>query len=570
MLVAACTAWGAASAAAQTILPQAVVQARRACDGDTISAINIRSHPPPFAGAVGRLQKDVYAGLGIAFEPTRPQVIASYMRLKSGTVCSEIERSESERLLRAQPFIASATIRAVREGPGRSRLEVDVVDEPRLLGALGTRHGSLSLLTIGNENYAGRGVTVVGTVRRGFAYRDGAGIQVVKYGMFGRPDFLAVEAQQLPVIGERLSVELAEPFLTDLQVRAFHARTALRSGYGDLVAPSGELDAIYTRRTSFDAGGVARIGGASGGGLVGLLGAALLGESVRSGRDVVYLADTGLVVRAHDPFAAAYPGFTATYLAGIAGIRAIRFATVRGFDALAAEQDVGVGVQVDGLVGPSLVNRGIARDMLASAHLYAGRGDSASYAFVRAMAEAHLGAMGRTEGVVASARVAWYRKPSADRTRIVSLDGSLLRRSVVPMQLTLRDHDGGVPGYGNSAYAGGGRLVAQVEERRVIRPTPNADVAVAAFASAGALWAGDVPYGRCTGLRGAVGVSLLGAYPTGDQRTFRVDVAVPFTPERGRRIEFRVSITDRTRLLWSEPRDVANARSGAVPVSLLR
>jgi hypothetical protein len=65
-------------------------------------------------------------------------------------------------------------------------------------------------------------------------------------------------------------------------------------------------------------------------------------------------------------------------------------------------------------------------------------------------------------------------------------------------------------------------------------------------------------------------MSLLGAYPSGDQRTFRLDVAVPFTPERGRHIEFRVSLSDRTRLLWSEPRDVANARTGAIPITLLR
>lgn len=569
-VVAAGATGSAAPAAAQTILPQAVVQARRACDGDTITAITIRSHQPPFAGTLGRLQKGVYAQLKLAFQPTRPQVIASYMRLKSGTVCSEIERSESERLLRAQPFIASATIRAVREAPGRSRLDVDVVDEPRLLGGVGTRHGNVSLLALGNENYDGRGVTVVGTVRRGFAYRDGVGVRVVKYGMFGRPDFFAVEAQQLPVSGERLAVELAEPFLTDLQVRAFHARAALASGYASLIAPSGEQDAIFARRASFDAGGVARIGASSGGGPVGLLGAALLGESVRSGGELVFLADTGLVVRARDPFASAYPGFTGTYLAGIAGIRAIRFATVRGFDALTAEQDVGVGVQVDGLLGPSLVNRGLERDLLASAHVYAGRGDSASYMYARGIAEAHIGPMGRTAGVVASARFAWYARPTADETRIVTLDGSVLHRSVVPLQLTLRDYEGGVPGYGNSAYAGGTRLVARAEERRIIRLTPNADVAVAAFATAGALWAGDVPYGRRTGFRGAVGVSLLGAYPLGDQRTFRLDVAVPFSPERGRRIEFRVSVNDRTRLLWREPGDVANARTGAIPISLLR
>jgi hypothetical protein len=50
-----------------------------------------------------------------------------------------------------------------------------------------------------------------------------------------------------------------------------------------------------------------------------------------------------------------------------------------------------------------------------------------------------------------------------------------------------------------------------------------------------------------------------------------VDLAVPINPERGgARVELRFGSTDRTRLLWLEPNDVARARTGAVPVSLMK
>jgi hypothetical protein len=572
-MAAICLGCAVAPASAQTILTRALVQARRLCDGDTITAVDIRTHPPSYTGVVAATQRITSRWLALPHVPTRPAVIAAYMRLSSGTICTEIDRSESERLLRAQPFIASATIQAIRESAGHVRLQVDVVDELRLIGGATTRRGSISSLLLGTENFSGRGVSFVANVRRGFEYRDGFGVHAIKYGMFGRPDFLAVRAERRPVIGERLSLELAEPFLTDLQRRAFHLSTSLLSGYTALLRPTGEAVSLFARRTAYDVGWVTRVGRTGGRGPVGLVGAVLLGEDVRTGRDLVIVSDTGLITQPANPFGAAYPAFTTTRLAAVGGLRALRFITAHGFDALTAEQDMGVGVQVDLLAGPSLQASARAADLFIAGDFYAGFGDTASFFVVRALAEARRDRMTQQwNGVVASGRLAWYGKPSSERTHKVNIELSEVRQLAFPMQLTFRDPDGGLPGFGNSPSAGGQRLIAHVEERHLLGTFgTRADVAVGIFATAGKLWAGDVPYGRTTPVRAAAGVTLLGAYPAGGKRTYRVDLAVPINPERGgARVELRFGSTDRTRLLWLEPNDVARARTGAVPVSLMK
>ena len=521
---------------------------------------------------VGGARQAASTLLGAPYVPTRSSVIASYLRVAAGRVCTELDRRESERLLRAQPFIASAAIYVITESPGRVLLVVDVVDEPRTIAALGFRRGTVSAATLGSENLSGRGLALVASARRGFAYRDGFGVGFVKFGMFGRPDFLAAQAERRAVDGERLSVEVAEPFITELQRRALQASASLESGYTGLVRPAGEQVSLFVRRTFYDVGWVTRVG-RSGRRAVGLIGAAVLGEDVRTGKSLVILSDTGFVAGPSNPFAASYPAFATTRVAAITGLRALRYVTVRGFDALTAEQDMGIGVQFDVLAGPSVMSSGHRRDLFVAGDLYAGVGDARSFLVARALAEARSDRSSqRWDGVVASGRLAWYGKPASTRTQMASVELSAMRELAFPMQLTFRDADGGLPGFGNATFAGGRRVVVRAEERWLVRPFgARADAAVGVFATGGKLWAGDVPYGRTTAVHASAGVSLLGTYPAGGKRTYRVDLAIPFNPERGGfRPELRVSSTDRTRLLWLEPKDVARARTGAVPVSLMK
>jgi hypothetical protein len=259
-------------------------------------------------------------------------------------------------------------------------------------------------------------------------------------------------------------------------------------------------------------------------------------------------------------------------MAAIGALRALRFRTVRGFDALSGTQDLGTGLQIAALGGPSLHSDDGRRDVFLSGSLFWGVGGSRS--FVRMLLVAEGRRFRDTQAwqdVVANGRLTWYVRPGEFRTRTLTVEYSAIRHLAFPLQLTFRDHEGGLHGHADARLAGGTRAIARLEDRWVFRPfgPTAADVATAWFAEAGALWPGDVPYGRSSGLRGAVGVSLLGAYPAGGKRTYRVDLAVPVSSSAGAKWELRLTSADRTRVLWQEPGDVARARAGAVPANLL-
>ena len=545
---------------------------RTSCEGDTVTVIDIRAHPPSVNGVAAEAWDATTQAAGLHHTATRPAVIAAYLRVAEGRVCTDRDVAESERLLRAQPFIASAAIRVERAATKHVRLQVDVVDELPLIVGGSVSGSTLTSLLLGTQNFDGRGLSAEVRLQRGKGYRPGYGARFVKYGFFGRPDFVAVAAERAP-LGESASVEFAEPFLTDLQHRAAHAELSEVSDYYGVVQPVGDDIALFTRRTAYDLGLVTRIARRSGRGAVGLVGAALVGEDVRTGTRSVIVSDTGFVDVPGSDLGARYAARAAVRVAAIGGLRILRFITVQGFDAISARQDVGVGVQFDLLTGPSLWTSRGASDLFVAGDLYAGAGDAQNFVSFRGLFEASGNRdTKRWDRVVASSRFSWYGRPSDRRTEIASLEMTALGRLNFPVQLTFRDADGGLRGFGAARYAGGQRLVARVEERRFFPGiTRRADFAAALFADAGQLWAGDVPFGASTSVHASLGVSLLSAFPAGGKRTYRVDVGFPLNPERGgARWEVRFSSTDRTRLLWLEPDDVSRARTGAVPANLMK
>ena len=142
--------------------------------------------------------------------------------------------------------------------------------------------------------------------------------------------------------------------------------------------------------------------------------------------------------------------------------------------------------------------------------------------------------------------------------------------SRLPLQLSFDDGAGGLMGYHNSALAGDRRNVTRAEMRvsgqSLLR---GADVGLATFAEVGTLWAGDAPYG-VNATRANAGISLLGAYPSRSKRMYRVDLAIPFTRTGAGRgaVEVRFSSADKTQGFWTEPPDVARARTGTEPSRL--
>jgi hypothetical protein len=540
------------------------------CEGDTISRIDIRPHPPSPNGAAAEVWDAASGAVGMSHAVTRPELIFAYLKVDVGTICHDIDRSESERLLRAQPFIASASVRIIRDGPKRVRLRVDVVDEAPVVLSGTLRRGTIGSLSAGTINLDGRGLRLVGSYERGFDYRNGFGVRAVQYGAFGRPDFVAFTAQRDPR-GDVLSLEVVEPFLTDLQTRAAHIGIRESSDYFGAVRPVGDDIALRVQRVGYDAALVWRV--SMRGRAVAVLGGAVSGELVSTASDPVIVSDTGFLRLTPAAFDRTFASFSATRAGLIGGIRSVRFLTVRGFDALSAEQDVAIGTQIGGMVGPSVLASFKAGDVFASGDWYAGVGNARSFLAARIVAEARGNHQAnRWEGVVSSGRLAWYVRPTAPELRTISLEYSGVQRLPFPAQLTFQDPSGGVRGYPDATWAGGLRTVLRLDDRhRLNWFSRRGDLAWSSFADVGKLWAGDVPFGRTSAVKGSVGVSLLGAYPAGGKRTYRLDLAVPLSWEKGRsHFELRFSSNDRTSMLWTEPRDVAAVRSMSVPSSIVK
>ena len=547
---------------------EAQAQSRFECGGEFITAINFRRHRPATEHPAQEALEAASEAAGLTRSRTNVDVLRSYMRLKVGGQCTEADRRESERLLRAQKFVASATVTARRVAPGRVLIRVDIVDEwPYVLGGTvqGLRPTSVRL---GSVNLKGRGTTAITSFENGRNYRTGYGLQLEQYGLVGRPAFMALTLERRP-IGGTIALEASEPFITDRQRNAFHVSLIEETRYVTLARPNGDDAAVRTERAAYDITWITRVGSFGREGMVGLVGAGFMREQSRPGEESVIVSDTGIVSTRDNELTGRYQTYTAERLGLIIGLRALDYLTVTRFSALRAAQDVGRGVQGSLFIAPA-VFAGNRMDVLFTGDFYGGVGNEASFVSFRAAGEARGQAVrGPWLGTVISAHVDWHRLPSLRRTRITSLSGAAVGRPVVPSQLTFRDFDGGLIGFPAGREAGGRRIVLRHEER-MLTPwlSSRADIAVAAFADVGRIWQGDVPYAATSPIRSSVGISLLGAVRSG-KRTYRIDLALPVNPGLGdTRFAIRLGSADRTGRRWMEASDVSRTRAGAGPASL--
>lgn len=541
------------------------------CAGEIITRIDVHRYRPSSQSATERAIAATSEAVGLEQAPTAASVILAYVRLEPGQPCLEAERRDSERLLRAQKFIASAVITAVPDGANAVRIRVDVVDELPWVAGARFGDGGVRAVSLGTLNLMGRGVTLVGSAERGGAYRPGVGVQLAKHGLFDRPAVVTLGAARHP-LGARVEAGVAAPFLVDAQRYGMRAGVSQETEYTELVRPAGPDAAARTDRTAYDVAWVRRLGSTRRPrfALAGLL---LMGVDVHTDEAVVVVSDSGLVSQPDGTLAGRYPDFGVGRIGVIGGVRALRFITVRRFDALRSSQDVATGFHLNVVVAPNVGAAADGRRVLTATELYAGKGDPTSFVAIRARAEAERAPVGSGwRGVVGSARLSWHRIPSERRTRLISLTGTVLQRLAFPAQLTFRDAEDGLLAFPDSRGAGGRRLVWRAEERVLTSwLRPRADLAIAGFVDAGRLWAGDAPYGATTPVRGSAGFSLIGAYPSGGKRMYRVDFAVPLNPEPGgSRFAVRFSVADRTGQFWREPRDAARARIGQAPTDLSR
>ncbi len=544
---------------------QVAARAVASCDGRIVSAIEFTPHDPSFL-VVPRGGRALARSVGVLHTTTTANTVASFLLLEAGQPCTERRRAESERILRLQPFLAEATVRAIPDGAGGVRIEVETTDEiPTVLGM--RLHGaSPSAFRFGNGNIGGQGLYLAANVERGFAYRTGAGVHARARQVLGRPYTAALTVERAP-LGSTFSLALGHPFFTALQRTAWHVGYGAVSRYVSFDRPEGDPLSLAVRRRLWDVGAVRRVGPSR---RSAFLGALLTGEDVTPAARPVVISDSGLVADTSTALGGPIAAYRNLRLNAVVGVRALSFVPVRGFDALAAVQDVATGVQIGTLVGWGMPRFGSTGDNLfASIDLYAGVGSATSFAALRVEGEAREDRRtNRWDSMLGSGRLAWYVKPADVHTVIGSLEFGGGRQQRIPFQLRLGDAQGGVRGYADSRAAGAMRGVVRVEERWAFATLGRrAALGLATFADAGQVWAGDAPFGVDSPTRIGLGVSLLAAVPPRSQRLWRLDFALPVSPDPHARWEVRLSGVW-TRTFWREPDDVARGRAGAAPSTI--
>lgn len=527
------------------------------CNGEIVSAVTVdRQEPVMVERSAGWARP--FLRFALAGAPTRETAVAPFLLVRSGRPCTEELLAESERVLRAQPYLADARARVVPDTAGTVRVEVATVDDIRTIVGFGAKGASPTRLKLGSGNVAGYGMAADAEWRQGFAFRDGWGARFADYHVFGRPYLFEGELERAP-LGEVASASFARPLYAQSQRVAWSATIAQVGRYQTFVRGEDEdalsLD-VDRRRWQMNA--VYRIGGGS----LGLFaGAQLAGDRTTPADRGVIITDTGFVADADTLLRNRYDVTRRTLVATILGARALSFFKAQGFDALEGAQDVANGVQVSTTFGRGM--RSGPDGWFLGSEVYAGAGTPRSFVGLQANVETER-VEGQWNDMVAAGRLAWYSRPSARRTRVASFEYSGAWRSSVPFQLRLGTSHVGVRGYDDSRTAGGRRAVMRLEER-VIFPgfAKYLGFGGAGFLDVGKMWAGDVPFGETVNPRVGTGVGLIFAVPRSSRRNLRVDVATPLISDAGAKWGVNVTVTSGRPRFWRDPSDLARTRSAA-------
>jgi hypothetical protein len=555
------------------------------CKGQLIQRIDIATKPP-FEVKGSGLQRRITRQLTAVHSTTDTAVVSRFLALHTGMACDELRRLESERILRAQPYLADATITPFVDRAGTFFLSVVTTDETSLVVGGGGSGGNpyLKSFKLGDENLKGQAISIVGQWRYSQHFRDNFSAQITDYQFLGKPYQLALEGQRNELGGD-WGFNLSHPFLSDLQKISWRTTAGSREEYrffrrdpvGAGAPQAGEIGlgpvlgapAVGLSRSYADLGGVVRVGPP--GGRLALVGGSISYEDempqsfptmVGPGttqRDTIALL-TGLYAR-----------HKSTRLNALAGIRDVRYMEVRGFDALDGTQDVRKGIEIATLLGRGFETLGsTVPDMFASADVYAGTGSKRLFAGFEGTLEGRRDdETKRWDGILGSSRFATYFKPVSGQTFLTSLEFSGGWRQRIPFQLLLADKTGGPRGYEKSTLGGGERLVLRLEDRFFLGHFKSlASLGIAPFTDFGKVYAGDSPFGVTSGINSSVGISLLASVPPKSQRMWRLDLAYPLKHEHGARLMLTLFNRDFTSVFWREPSDVRRNRERSVPTSI--
>ncbi|MBI3791283.1 MAG: hypothetical protein HY275_10445 [Gemmatimonadetes bacterium] len=536
-----------------------------ACVGQPIRRIVMRGGYPISSGelerlpAVNRIQQRIHT-------PTRPEVVRAFVLLREGEPCDERRRAESERLLRAQPYIAQARVQPMDAGDGGVVLDVSVVDEFAWGARLDLRSSSsyVRRFSLGNTNIAGSGVTLAGGFGAGGAYRDEYNVRASSFVFDGQPFFVNANASRRTMGGE-WGIEAGVPFLTDFQRVAWRVGIGQTDAYLPFARPDTDAVSLGLRRLNAEVGVVTRFGTP---GSLFLVGMGLSRELAEPSTQPMLLRGAGPLPDTTSTILNRYRTLDARRLDFLLGVRRLRFTRTSGFEVLEGTEDVGLGFQSGLVLSRGLTELGATeRDVLLSGDAYYGRGDAFHFFRIDARGQARRSDVTSVwDAVLWDVAATAYWRVGLTRTLVVSGIWTGGYRSLVPLQLTMGDEIGGVRGFRDSRQAGGDRLVLRVEDRWYLgRLFSLASAGFAPFMDIGVIGARDAPFGADSRPAMSVGMSLLGAAPPASRRLWRLDVTYRLTGDgRAPLWTIGTSSRDGSRFAFQEPQDLERSRARAV------
>ena len=532
------------------------------CAGETVSDIRITTNEP-YQGSGNRWYEAPLRWANALHETTRPSVVSRFLLLRVGEPCTEHLRAESERILRVQPYLAEATVRAQDDGAGGVIIYVETEDELTPVIDVRTSGDSpyIAGLELGDGNFLGSGTYLAGAWREGLE-RDTFEGRLVDYQFLGRPIILDLLAARRDIGFHTVAFEVGRPFLTDLQRSAWRVHFGDRNEVFDFFRGEDEPVQLGLKRKYFDVGGIVRIG---------VLGrTSLFGVSISKETALSAFPPTREPTINYDVLLGRFQRRENARINALWGVRSVSYRRVERFEGLNASQDIPYGFQLGLLLGRSLSMFGASDDdFLVAGDLYAATGGDRTFGTLHARVEGRQNFdLNEWDGILASSSLTVYHRAHRKHTLVLEADWAGGWKQRIPFQLTLGDRDGGVRGYRDSRSAGARRAVVRLEDRWLLGGfRDQADLGIALFADAGRLWEGDAPFGMATPVRMSAGLGFLVAVPRRSKRTFRLDVAFPFTSEDRGKLEVRFS-TMRVNRSWREPRDVSWSRESSVPASV--
>ncbi|MDB4950417.1 MAG: hypothetical protein JWM27_3066 [Gemmatimonadetes bacterium] len=467
---------------------------------------------------------------------TREEVIRRELLFHEGDCYDPAMLEDSERILRASPFIADADVFGVRQADGSYHVVVQTRDEwSTRLEAQVRGSAELSGVELREDNLLGTGQHV-----SAFVWDEhGERVYGASYGttqLAGTHVNAYLEVAHTPV-GASFRERLAYPFRGETGRFAVLQQVEQEEDYFEYLGRKDGARVQYLfpqRRRSFDVGAVTRLGHR---GNLTLFGVGLTGEWIDYPRGVrVNGLAADVLPAAPDSSVLGLDSISDLRVVFLAGQRNVHFDRRRALDAVRGAEDVRLGAEVELGVGRSLTAFSSGDDIALDLGMFVA-GDLPG----GILAGGRMLVQGRRDNEAPSGLAEWrdvfsqldawaYWRPTPEghHTVVAAVQGAGGWHTDVPFQLTLGSQ-AGLRGFTRHAYTGERRAVVTLEDRAYLAwPYPQLfDLGTAVFVDAGKSWAGRDPFGATTPLQVSVGAGLRLAFPPDSRRTYRLDVAYP-------------------------------------------